>query len=109
MEPLARLQAWYAAQCDGDWEHQHGLNIGTLDNPGWRVTIDLAGTPLEGRPFAVVAEGVGADAHPGGPRWLRCWVEGGQWHAAADERQLAQVLGLFLVKSHHRSPGRRSG
>ena len=28
--------------------------------------------------------------------WLRCWVEGGRWHAATDERQLARVLGLFL-------------
>ena len=96
MEPLAQLQAWYAARCDGDWEHRHGITIGTLDNPGWRVTIDLAGTPLEGQPFAQVAEGVGPDAHPDSPRWLRCWVEGGRWHAATDERQLAHVLRLFL-------------
>ena len=96
MEPLSRLQTWYASQCDGDWEHQHGVSIGTLDNPGWRVTIDLAGTPLEGRPFAEIAEGVGADTHPDSPRWLRCWAEGGQWHAASDEAQLAQVLRLFL-------------
>ena len=96
MEPLTRLQAWYAAQCNGDWEHQCGVRIATLDNPGWRVTIDLAGTPQEGLPFAEVAEGVGADAHPDSPRWLRCWVEGGKWHAAADEGQLTRALGLFL-------------
>jgi hypothetical protein len=48
---LARLQAWYRAQCDGDWEHQHGVHIGTLDNPGWDVRIDLAGTYLEAAMF----------------------------------------------------------
>ncbi|MGL4464545.1 MAG: Imm53 family immunity protein [Planctomycetia bacterium] len=27
MDTLARLQDWYAAQCDGDWEHQQGIRI----------------------------------------------------------------------------------
>ncbi len=43
---LSRLNGWYAAQCDGDWEHKYGITIETLDNPGWRMRIDLAGTPL---------------------------------------------------------------
>jgi RHS repeat-associated protein len=41
---LARLQEWYLAKCDGDWEHSFGIKIDTLDNPGWMVTIDLAET-----------------------------------------------------------------
>jgi hypothetical protein len=41
---LGPICAWYRAQCDGEWEHAHGVTIGTLDNPGWRVTIDLGGT-----------------------------------------------------------------
>jgi hypothetical protein len=32
---LTWLQAWYAEQCDGDWEHQFGVSVETLDNPGW--------------------------------------------------------------------------
>jgi Immunity protein 53 len=36
------LEKWYRARCNGDWEHQWGVEIGTLDNPGWRVHIDLA-------------------------------------------------------------------
>jgi hypothetical protein len=85
MEPLARLQAWYAAQCDGDWEHQHGVRIETLDNPGWLVTVELAGTQLEGRPFADVAEGVGYDAHPDAARWVHCVVRDGAWRGSGDE------------------------
>ncbi len=34
---LSRLQRWYSAQCDGDWEHGLGVRIETLDNPGWMV------------------------------------------------------------------------
>lgn len=96
MDVLLRLERWYASQCDGDWEHQYGVHVETLDNPGWRVKIDVSGTPLEGQPFAEIAEGVGAETVPDSPRWLRCWVENGQWHAATDELQLARALGLFL-------------
>jgi len=44
---IEQIQAWYAAQCNGDWEHQYGISIDTLDNPGWCVTIDLTRTSLE--------------------------------------------------------------
>jgi hypothetical protein len=43
------LMAWYRTQCDGDWEHQHGVRIGTLDNPGWSLDVDLAETPQAGK------------------------------------------------------------
>lgn len=42
------LQEWYTNNCDGEWEHDYGVQIKTLDNPGWLVTIDLYGTELEG-------------------------------------------------------------
>lgn len=49
MQPdlLLWLMNWYRSHCDGDWEHQHGVQIETLDNPGWAVRMDLVGTPLE--------------------------------------------------------------
>ena len=43
-DALSGLEHWYAAHCDGDWEHGYGVRIDTLDNPGWIVTIDLEGT-----------------------------------------------------------------
>lgn len=46
MATIEKVQQWYAAQCDGEWEHQYGLSIDTLDNPGWSVSIDLIGTVL---------------------------------------------------------------
>jgi hypothetical protein len=96
MDVLLRLQHWYAAQCDGDWEHQHSVCIDTLDNPGWLVKIDLAGTSLEGQLFLSVAEGVGPASHPVGSRWVHCAVQDWVWQGAGDESQLVRILSLFL-------------
>ena len=47
MNAYEYIREWYKKNCDGDWEHQYGIQIGTLDNPGWEVRIDLALTELE--------------------------------------------------------------
>ena len=40
------LEDWYLSQCNGYWEHDYGIKITTLDNPGWDVNIDLANTGI---------------------------------------------------------------
>ncbi len=40
----SRLEGWYVSQCNGMWEHAHGFTLGTIDNPGWTLTVDLAET-----------------------------------------------------------------
>lgn len=52
---LARLSAWYAAQCDGEWEHGFGIDIATLD---------LRGTNFEQKTFAEII------ANNGDNNWL---------------------------------------
>lgn len=47
MDILDWIQDWYQSQCDGDWEHDYGVKVATLDNPGWTIEIDLEGTVLE--------------------------------------------------------------
>ena len=32
MSLIRWLEEWYKSQCDGDWEHLFGVEIGTLDN-----------------------------------------------------------------------------
>ncbi len=56
---VEQIQAWYAAQCDGGWEHQYGVSIETLDNPGWCVMVDLSGTSLENISFQTYQEDKG--------------------------------------------------
>ena len=48
MDSLQQLQQWVPARCDGEREHSYGVKIETLDNPGWQVEIDLAGTEWAG-------------------------------------------------------------
>jgi len=47
MEIIKWIEEWYSSQCDGDWEHDYGIKIDTLDNPGWSVKIDLSYTDFE--------------------------------------------------------------
>jgi hypothetical protein len=48
MDLIKWIEDWYQSQCDGDWEHTYGVEITTIDNPGWSVKIDLEGTDLAG-------------------------------------------------------------
>jgi Immunity protein 53 len=73
---LAQLQEWYLRQCDGDWEHSYGVRLGTLDNPGWDLQIDLAETSLREKAFERLK--VERSEHD----WLHCWVEDKQFNAA---------------------------
>lgn len=96
MDTLTRLQQWYASQCDGDWEHRYGIQIETLDNPGWLVMVHLHGTQLLNRPFTPLEEGTGNEGHPELPRWISCFVRDGIWHGAGDESQLERMLVVFV-------------
>ena len=89
-DSLGRLEAWYHAQCDGEWEHEYGVTVETLDNPGWKLRIDLAGTELAGREFAR------REDHRSENDWLVCWVEGRQFQAACGPRNLRESLQTFL-------------
>ena len=87
---LEELQRWYASQCDGEWEHAYGVTIESLDNPGWRLTIDLTGTPLEHKPFNELS-----DLDPQ-QDWIRCWVEEKRFQAACGPMMLSTVFSYFV-------------
>ena len=36
------LQDWAKSQIDGDWEHELGISISMLDNPGWILSADVS-------------------------------------------------------------------
>lgn len=38
------LQQWYQAHCNGNWEHDRRIHLGTLGNPGW--SLELFRNPL---------------------------------------------------------------
>jgi hypothetical protein len=87
---LSDLQAWYAAQCDDNWEHDYGVIVGTLDNPGWSLTIDLIGTLLEDKEFAVIGRKESDD------KWIECHVEDKKFIGYAGAHQLEELISTFL-------------
>jgi hypothetical protein len=87
---LARLQAWYVAQIDGDWEHQYGVTIETLDNPGWSLKVDLHNTTLLHLPF----EQIERTGEAG--RWLTAWREPSVFRAACGPLDLERAIEAFL-------------
>jgi Immunity protein 53 len=88
---LEWLQAWYRSQCDGAWEHEHGIAISTLDNPGWSVVVDLKGTSLEERNMRAYAEDRGETD------WVFLKVEGTKFIGHGDSSKLAWIIDQFRV------------
>ena len=39
---ISEIENWFKQRCDGDWEHQGGISIETLDNPGWCVKVEYS-------------------------------------------------------------------
>src|SRR4051794_7188647 len=88
------LQHWYASQCDGVWEHEFGVTIETLDNPGWSVKIDLKKSKLSGKNFEPISiSNTELD-------WSRCWIENEVFRIACGPRNLDQALRVFMDWAH---------
>ncbi|MFG2177529.1 immunity 53 family protein [Streptomyces abikoensis] len=83
------LQGWYIAQCNGDWEHEWGVKIDTLDNPGWTMRIDLKGTGLEDREYPRQQVSRSEDD------WVCAWIAEKSFHAACGPGNLTEALSLF--------------
>ena len=97
MDQLSRLRDWYAAQCNGDWEHSYGIKIDTLDNPGWLLSIDLADTDLLDKAFQSTHRG--DSEHD--VDWLHCKVDSGKFEATGGVSNLPEMLEAFLVWAGH--------
>jgi hypothetical protein len=94
---IEALQEWYLSQCNEDWEHTYGLDIGTLDNPGWSVSIELTGTDLEHATFPMHSYGIGANSQPENQDWIVCKVEKRKFIGRGGPRKLEEIINIFLA------------
>jgi hypothetical protein len=97
---LSELQHWYSRQTDGDWENSSGVEIGTLDNPGWFVRINLEGTELYLRPFEEVRQ----DHTP--VDWISCRVRNGMFEGFGGPLCLERLLLTFIEWATSREANR---
>lgn len=93
MEELQQLQDWYLSQCNGDWEHTYDVKIGTLDNPGWTLEVDLRETELAGCSFEPLGRGDAEDDSD----WIHCKVEQEKFMGAGGSKNLTELLRVFLT------------
>jgi hypothetical protein len=83
------LGEWYLRHANGDWEHRHGIKVGTIDNPGWRVQICLAETSLSTKSFDKV------EIERSDNDWTHCWIANQTFEIACGPMNLNQALGIF--------------
>lgn len=83
------LQEWYISHCDGEWEHENGISIGTLDNPGWSLTIYLRDTKLESMVIPYILKEKSEDD------WIGYSVDKGLFKAAGGPRNLNEMIEVF--------------
>lgn len=89
MDTYNWLQDWYQRHCDGDWEHSSRIQIHTIDNPGWSVSINLECTNLEKKLFEEVKiERSETD-------WIFCKVVNGIFKSAGGPKNLEEMLRIF--------------
>lgn len=89
MEIIKWLEDWYNRQCDGDWEHDHGIRIENLDNPGWTIHINLKDTELEYLKLRV------DDTERSEEDWFHYRIENGEYFAGGDPNKLLFLLEKF--------------
>lgn len=90
MNTLNEIISWYHENCDGDWEHNFGVKIDTICNPGWRIELNIEDTYLENKKFHAIE----IDRHE--EDWLHCEVRDNVFLAACGVRNLEETLRFFI-------------
>lgn len=86
---LIWLQQWQYSHCNGDWEHDIGIRIETLDNPGWSVSVNLEGTELEARGFDPIS------VERSDNDWITCRVCEQTFEGFCGPMNLIEILNTF--------------
>lgn len=89
MEEIKWLETWYFSMCNGDWEHLYGVKIDTIDNPGWRIRIDLRETKYA----QVKMSRIKYDNAP--DDWYFCSIEDSVFCGVGDPTKLSTMIREF--------------
>lgn len=86
---LEWLDGWYQRQCNGEWEHSHGVHLEMLEPKGWQLTIRLTGTSAAN----TAPQNLRLDSSAGD--WIDCSISSDRFEGAGDPRKLEQIIGIF--------------
>jgi hypothetical protein len=90
------LQQWYTDNCNGQWEHSYGIAIGTINNPGWAVSIDLTNTILDGVTIADDFYETSASD------WMGYSIANNVFEGVGDPSKLERIIAVFkeILETH---------
>jgi hypothetical protein len=92
-ESIKWLMQLFASLCDGEWERDHGFDISTVSNPGWKIELDLRDSIYEKLTFE--AEFVDAESDD---TWVIVSCAAGQMRGSCAPLQLAGLVNLIREK-----------
>ena len=72
------------------WEHQYGISIQTIDNPGWEIKISLAGTPYSDLQMNLFR------CDRSDFDWICCKIENSVFYAYGGPMNLGEMLEYFI-------------
>ena len=84
------ISDWFLSQCDGDWEHEFGIEIYTVSNPGWYIKIPLEETELEIIIIDIVHNIESEDD------WYFIKTEENTIHAACSFNNIEKILNIIV-------------
>ncbi len=88
-EDLTWLSYWFRKMCNGSWEYHYGINLRTIDNPGWTFDVNLQETAYSERSFEpVITERSDND-------WLHVFQKETTFKSACGPLNLIEVLNIF--------------
>jgi len=88
---IHELESFLSIQSDGEWEHGEGIQISTIDNPGWEVFVDLDETMYSDAIFDEIVD------HRTENDWIVCRVRNGKFEGFGGPRNLKEVLNRFFA------------
>lgn len=83
------LQQWYQAHCNKDWEQGRRIHLETLDNPGWRLKVDLEDTELKNKNNQRI------DIDRSEEDWIFCEVKNTKFDSGGGVENLPEILKVF--------------
>lgn len=91
------IQNWFNNQCNGDWEHDYGIKIESLDNPGWNVEINFNYTDLN-------IDNINWKLYENSEtNWIGFSVTDSVFKGSGDSLKLNSILKIFKLLSEHKS------
>lgn len=89
MEILEWIQDWFIQNCDGEWEHSDGIQITSIDTPGWDVEIDISNTSIANIHVPWILNETNTQD------WYGVKIGNQKFNASGDPGKLIYLLGLF--------------